>query len=280
MKITQIGRTHQIIGTATNATALGGITIGSNTTGAVQPDYAWITVSSNVAIWRPNVHTITANSSNVLLHPIVNLASGTGITFAVSSNTITITGTAGVADGTYVLATKGGQEGVTAHGNLGSTETINLASEGNYHSGTLNANCTFTFSGATSGTGVSFTLELTEDGTGGWTPTWPGSVVWPGGTTPTHTTTAGSVTLYVFTTRDGGTTWYGFQAGGGGGHTHSSNTISGTLTLTNDATIALTQPSAQTFHWSAPFFNQVVTNGEDVLVWHGANLVHELVRLY
>jgi len=109
----------------------------------------------------------------------------------------------------------GGLETVQPHGNLGSTETIDLAS-GNYHAGTLNANCTFTFTGATTGYECSFALELTEDGTGGWSPTWPGSVVWSGGSAPSHTTTAGSVTIYVFLTRDGGTTWYGFQAGNAG----------------------------------------------------------------
>jgi len=36
-----------------------------------------------------------------------------------------------------------------------------------------------------------YILLLKQDGTGGWAVTWPASVVWPGGITPTITTTAG-----------------------------------------------------------------------------------------
>jgi hypothetical protein len=113
----------------------------------------------------------------------------------------------------YTLRAYGGKETVQSHGSSGATETIDIAN-GNSHAVTLNANCTFTFTGATNGTECSFILELTEDGTGGWTPTWPGSVIWAGGSAPTHTTTANTTTLYVFRSRDGGTNWYGSQVGG------------------------------------------------------------------
>lgn len=119
-----------------------------------------------------------------------------------------------IVSGDYVLSYNGGEERVNSIGNLGSTEAINLAN-GNWQRGTLNANCTFTFTGATNGKGCSFTLFLAEDGTGGWSPTWPGSVVWIGGTTPTHDTTASTTSIYVFLSYDGGTTWYGAQSGGG-----------------------------------------------------------------
>lgn len=114
----------------------------------------------------------------------------------------------------YVRGTHGGRETFQSHGNTGSTETIDLAN-GNYHAATLNADCTFTFTGATTGKLVSFTLELLEDGTGGWDPTWPASVVWIGGDAPVHDTTADSTTFYVFHTRDNGTTWFGAQVGSG-----------------------------------------------------------------
>lgn len=117
-----------------------------------------------------------------------------------------------IANGRYVTTTGGGKETYKSHSTMGSTETIDLA-DGNYHYGTLNADCTFTFSGSTTGKLCSFILELIEDGTGGWDPTWPGSVVWIGDT-PTHDTTAGTTTFYVFHTRDNGTTWYGAQVGG------------------------------------------------------------------
>ena len=45
-------------------------------------------------------------------------------------------------------------------------------------------------------------------GTGGYAITWPGSVVWPSGTAPSFTTTAGTVSIVTLFTIDGGTTWY------------------------------------------------------------------------
>jgi hypothetical protein len=116
----------------------------------------------------------------------------------------------------------GGSSGtgiVEAHGNLGATETIDVTDGKTYHWGTLNANCTFTFTTIADTAERWFTLELIEDGTGGWTVTWPGSVVWLGGTTPTHTTTAGTTTIYAFFTRNGGTTWIGGQLGASAGLT-------------------------------------------------------------
>jgi len=43
------------------------------------------------------VQRITSNTSNTLLNPIVNFASGSNIAFAVQSNTLTITGAATTA---------------------------------------------------------------------------------------------------------------------------------------------------------------------------------------
>lgn len=131
----------------------------------------------------------------------------------------------------------GGQDYVKDHGSMGATETIDLA-DGNYHYGTLDADCTFTFTGT--GTGAAgFTLELLEDGTGGWDPTWPGSVVWPGGSAPTHDTTPGTTTIYVFVSRDAGTVWHGFQSGAGTGSGASPNLDGGLATSTYGGIAAL-----------------------------------------
>jgi hypothetical protein len=107
-----------------------------------------------------------------------------------------------VPAGTYELAIEGGQDVIKAHGSMGSTETFD-PTDGNVHTGTLNANCTFTLN-APSGSGAC-TLEfwLTEDGTGGWTVTWPGSVTEQG----THTTTLGTTQRVVLETIDGGANW-------------------------------------------------------------------------
>lgn len=114
------------------------------------------------------------------------------------------TGT-GVAD--YIDPSGGGT--YEAHGNTGSTETFDAASAA-WHSATLDANCTFSFTGAVSGAVANITLELLQDGTGSRTVSWPGSVIWKGGSPPTLSTAPGAVDIVTFFSRDGGSTWYGF----------------------------------------------------------------------
>lgn len=104
-------------------------------------------------------------------------------------------------------------EATSSHGNMGSTETFDLT-DGNVQTGTLNADCIFTFSNpAASGTYCSLTLYITQDGTGGWNITYPASVDWGNGTPPTLSTTPGALNRLFFDTIDGGTTWNGFLAG-------------------------------------------------------------------
>jgi len=92
--------------------------------------------------------------------------------------------------------------------------TVNCEA-GNAFSHTLTENTTFTFSNPpSSGTAYSFSLEIIQDASAsGFVVTWPSSVDWPSATAPTLTATASAVDVFVFTTRDGGTTWYGFTAG-------------------------------------------------------------------
>ena len=94
--------------------------------------------------------------------------------------------------------------------------TVNCEA-GNAFSHTLTENTTFTFSNPpASGTAFSFSLEIIQDGSAsGFTVTWPGAVDWPAATAPTLTATASAKDVFVFYTRDGGTTWYGFTAGQG-----------------------------------------------------------------
>ena len=92
--------------------------------------------------------------------------------------------------------------------------TVNCET-GNSFSHTLTENTTFTFSNPpASGTSYTFSLEIIQDASAsGFTVTWPTSVDWPAATAPTITATASAKDIFVFTTRDGGTTWYGFTAG-------------------------------------------------------------------
>ena len=81
---------------------------------------------------------------------------------------------------------------------------------GNVQTYTLSGNQTLTFSNPpASPKSGSFTLLVTNGGSA--TLTWPTSVDWAGGTAPTLT--AAGIDAIVFTTINGGTTWYGFAAG-------------------------------------------------------------------
>jgi hypothetical protein len=96
----------------------------------------------------------------------------------------------------------------------GAATTVNCEA-GNAFSHTLTENTTFTFSNPpASGTAYSFSIEIIQDASAsGYTVTWPTSVDWPSGAAPTLTATASAKDVFVFTTRDSGTTWYGFTAG-------------------------------------------------------------------
>jgi hypothetical protein len=66
---------------------------------------------------------------------------------------------------------------------------------------TLMGNVTFTFNNLTQG--KTYTLIVIQDGTGSRLVTWPGSVKWPGGTSPTLTTAANAKDIFHFV-YDGG----------------------------------------------------------------------------
>jgi len=86
---------------------------------------------------------------------------------------------------------------------------------GNVFSHTLTEATTFTFSNPpTTGTAYAFSLRIVQDASAsGFAVTWPASVDWPSATAPTLTATASAVDWFVFSTVDGGTTWYGFTSG-------------------------------------------------------------------
>jgi hypothetical protein len=104
----------------------------------------------------------------------------------------------------------------------------------------------------------------------------------------TSNTLYGDVTLVAGTgmgiTVAGGNVRFDSSAAGGSGSTFShpsmaSNSFTSNTVLTNDASIAITMPVFGTFHFSAPFVSEVVTDSSEI-VWHGADVVHDLVRIY
>jgi hypothetical protein len=90
------------------------------------------------------------------------------------------------------------------------SSTLDL-STGNVFSDAPAANVTYAFSNPpASGTAYGFTLKVTPSGT--YTVTWPASVDWAGGAAP-DAPASGETDVYAFYTQDGGTTYFGFQAG-------------------------------------------------------------------
>jgi len=91
----------------------------------------------------------------------------------------------------------------------GTTETLD-GDDYNIHDITLDESVTFTFT--TSAAVAQFTLILRQDGSGGNSVTWPGSVKWHSLTAPTILTTGSAVHVLEFLTVNTGTTWRGFLA--------------------------------------------------------------------
>ena len=85
--------------------------------------------------------------------------------------------------------------------------TLDLAN-GTFQNITLTGNATITMPTAVAG--KSFLLLLSQDATGGRTVTWS-TVVWPGGTAPTITSTASKRDIFSFFSN--GTSWFGVTVG-------------------------------------------------------------------
>ena len=146
---------------------------------------------------------------------IAMLDNGTGGTVLIKHNSVTKleTTSAGV-DVTGELIADSYNETYAAVTSTSNATTVNCHN-GNTFSHTLTENTTFTFSNPpATGTSYSMSVEIIQDaGASGFTVTWPSSVDWPAATAPTLTATASAKDIFVFTTRDGGTNWYGFTAG-------------------------------------------------------------------
>ena len=102
----------------------------------------------------------------------------------------------------------------TYNASSGSGSTTLDLSNGNVFQHTASGgNVTFVFSNPpASGKAGSFTLKWIQDSSDR-TITWPSSVDWAGGSAPSVTSGSAKVDVYTFFTVDGGTIWYGFQAG-------------------------------------------------------------------
>lgn len=135
------------------------------------------------------------------------VGAGVTATGAGGTKTITVSGTPNAE-----LNYDGGQSVIKAHGAMGATETFDPL-DGNVHTGTLDADCTFTLTNPTGSGACLLEIRITASGTHTWT--WPGSVSWAGGTTPAAPTT-GNTAIVMVESLDGGTSWFAIEVGVGG----------------------------------------------------------------
>jgi len=92
------------------------------------------------------------------------------------------------------------------------TLTLDLSTATLFYT-TLNAITSVVFSNTPSSPKVfSFTLQLVANGTP-YAVTWPTSVKWQNGISPTITSINNKIDTFTFLTHDGGTTWFGFISG-------------------------------------------------------------------
>ena len=175
-------------------------------------------IIGTVANGNSNV-SITANG-NIRLTAISNTVitiTGTGANIAGTAN---ITGVANVGgnlnvSGNIVTATlttptiTAYRETTIVNASVSGTYNIDM-SLANEFALTLTGNTTFSFiNPASSGLTSSFTLFLVQGGSGSYTATWPVSVKFPNGSTPTLATTVGKTDVLAFITYNGGTSYFG-----------------------------------------------------------------------
>jgi hypothetical protein len=104
-------------------------------------------------------------------------------------------------------------EVVVTETDSGANHTIDLEQK-NVHDITLTADCALTFANPpVSGSAGRLTVFLRQDSTGSRTVTWPSAVNWLDGEAPTLYAYPGSINVLAFVTIDGGTTWFGSEAG-------------------------------------------------------------------
>ena len=181
--------------------------------------YILVDDTTGAAVW-----VVTTSGTTLTVQEIDGSPTVAATEIDVPNGSLTVAGT--IATLHYVQSINGGAETYQTIAALGATHTLDLAN-GNAFDATLTANCTLTFSGATAGTLCSFMLLLRQNGTGGWTTTWPGSVIWAGGSAPTVSTTASTLSEFVFETTDGGTVWLGHAVGASGATGAASGDLSG-----------------------------------------------------
>lgn len=177
-------------GTGT-ATTDGQILIGKTSDGSWNA--ATITGTANQVVVTNGGGSITLSTPQAIATSstpqFARIGLGTG-----AGGTAVITTTGQINTGIFAITSTGAGTLATANWNNGMVQSL-----------TMTANCTFTFSNPITGVD-SYRLLLRQDGTGGWTATWPAAVVWPGGVAPTL---SAANKMDIFTFYWNGTSYFG-----------------------------------------------------------------------
>lgn len=139
-----------------------------------------------------------------------------GTTVIDDSRNLTNIGTATISGNVQLLEELQATAYIETHKNLsGDTSVIVDCDEANSFEFVVIGNMTVTFDysgiNLTSNDSYAFIIRVIAT-FGPYTITWPSSVDWAGGTAP-DAPELGDTDVYVFYTTNGGSTWYGFQAG-------------------------------------------------------------------
>ena len=169
-----------------------------------------IAIKNSGAVSNIKLYCESSNAHYVQLQSPAHSDYSGNVTLTLPSATGKILG----ADANNVTTFLGGTAGkTTAVSSSGGTATFNLQL-GDSFTTTLTENTTFAFSNPPAGTGLgAFIIKVKQDGTGGRTLAFPGTVDWAGGSAPDVSTGANDVDIFVFVTVDAGTIYYGITAG-------------------------------------------------------------------
>ena len=179
-------------------------------TNGIDMESGSISIKNSVAVSNIKLYCESSNAHYVQLQSPAHADYAGNVTLTLPSATGKILG----ADANNVTTFLGGTAGkTTAVSSSGGTATFNLQL-GDSFTTTLTENTTFAFSNPPAGTGLgAFIIKVKQDGTGGRTLAFPGTVDWAGGSAPDVSTGANDVDIFVFVTVDAGTIYYGITAG-------------------------------------------------------------------
>jgi hypothetical protein len=216
------GTTVTITGGVISAATGSSYTLPTATTsvlGGVKVDGTTITIASGVISAVSSSYTLPMASASTLggvrIGSGISVDQGNGfLNTDVKLGANSFTGTQNLQDNELVRAKlRDYSESVSSPTISSGTLTLNLETSNIFTVSLNTAITTITITNVpASGSGASFTLIFTADGTARAV-TWPSSIKWANGTAPTITSTSGKVDSFAFFTSDGGTNWQGYVGG-------------------------------------------------------------------